>query len=157
MDNLRVLGGKLYSQLPYCLVCGNTVFEARVYLLFSCFHMVCQTCSVSNDVNDCSLCPNAQILSINYKVLNRVCEELRAAMRRLLNGDAAGFPEAFTCFYNLVATTTHPAFEPEKPAAPAARGREPEAKEQTFICKCGFGGNQRKTQTLCMRCGSRLA
>lgn len=137
MDQLHYLGGRLYSQLPSCLLCGHTVFEARVYLLFSCFHMLCQACSAHSEVSDCS-CPNSHVLVINYKVLNTVGEELRGAMKRLLDGDANGFPEAFTCYYNLVATTTHPAFEPE---------------DEDWSCNCGSRNLKRMEK--CGKCGER--
>lgn len=147
MEQLHYLGHRLYSQLPCCLLCGHTIFEARVYLLFSCFHMLCQACSAHSDVNDCS-CPNSHVLVINYKVLNTVGEELRGAMKRLLDGDANGFPEAFTCFYNLVATTTHPAFELEN----KQRGALVERRED-WNCKCG--GSNLQSLEKCAKCGER--
>lgn len=155
MDQLRFLGSKLYSQLPCCLLCGHTVFEARVYLLFSCFHMLCQACSTQSEVNECSICPNSHVLVINYKVLNTVGEELRGAMRRLLDGDANGFPEAFTGYYNLVAATTHPAFEPEdRQAVPGTIAGRRETG-QDWNCKCGSSNWKRLEQ--CSKCGERRA
>lgn len=145
MDRLHYLGSRLYSHLPCCLLCGHTVFEARVYILFSCFHMLCQACSAHSEVNDCS-CPNSHVLVINYKVLNTVGEELRGAMKRLLDGDASGFPEAFTCYYNLVATTTHPAFEPEN-------GQKAPGVGEDWTCHCGNSYLNR--QEKCGKCGER--